>query len=151
MYLEKILDTDYKFMSTVGKFTFVRNWGIAIRYGIPSTGLKNKMLIMNAVVIRSSMSLLFFYCWFCFTLICVVVFCFKHMFLFPLSGKTSCSSCPYITEYHHVSMMMWHSWIGSCLSDFLAKGVYFQQSLISTCDSPSWIFLVGCCERWGLC
>jgi hypothetical protein len=38
-------------MSTDGKSTFVRNWGIAIRYGIPSTGLKNKMLIMNAVVI----------------------------------------------------------------------------------------------------
>ena len=51
MYLEKILDTDYKLMSTVGKSTFVRNWGTAIRYGVPSTGLTNKMLIMNAVVI----------------------------------------------------------------------------------------------------
>jgi len=51
VYLVKILDTDYKFMSTVGKSTAVRNWGIAIRYGIPSTGLKNKMLIMNAIII----------------------------------------------------------------------------------------------------
>ena len=51
MYLEEILDTDYKLMNTVGKSTFLRNWGIAIRYGIPSTGLKSKMLIMNAVVI----------------------------------------------------------------------------------------------------
>jgi hypothetical protein len=87
-----------------------------------------------------------------FNLIYVVVFCFKHMFLFPLTGKTLCSSCPYITESHNMSRTTWqHSWIGSCPSDCLAKGVYFQDSLISRSDSPSWIFLVGCCERWGLC
>ena len=89
---------------------------------------------------------------FYFDLCCCVVLCFKHMFLFPLSGKTSCSSCPYITECHHMSMTTWqHSWIGSCLSDCLVKGVYFQDSLIFRSDSPSWIFLVRCCERWGLC
>jgi hypothetical protein len=54
-------------------------------------------------------------------------------------------------ERHHTSTMQWqHSWIGTCLSDGLAVGGT-SWPLWSPVLTPSWLFHVGLCERWGLC